>query len=107
MSRAGDELRQHERVKLTLYADWGFTRDSARQARLTSISLGGCFVQTAEEARAGQAVFIRLALPDEYVLGGEVRYHMPGVGFGVMFVGVLIEERLALEALVEHYRRAG
>ena len=107
MSRTGDELRRHKRVKLSFYADWGSTPDCARHARITSISAGGCFIQTTDEARAGQAVFIRLTLAGEYVLGGEVRYHMPGVGFGVMFVNVPIEERLALEALVEQYRRPG
>ena len=99
------ERRRHERIRVSLFIDWGFDADCGRQARITSLSLGGCFVQTADEAQAGQSVFIRMALPEERVLPGEVRYHMPEVGFGVMFVDMTIEERLALEQLIEHYQK--
>ena len=101
------ERRRHERARVALYIDWGFTSSCAQQARLTSISAGGCFVQTAEAAHVGQTVYIRLGLPSGRILRGEVRYHMTDVGFGVMFVDVTIEDRLALEELVEHYKKQG
>ncbi len=90
---------------MSLYIDWGFTSACAQQARLTSFSIGGCFVQTAEEASKGQAIFLRLGIPGTPALRGEVRYYMPPVGFGVMFVELTIEEQLTLESLVAHYRQ--
>lgn len=99
------EKRRHERVRVVLYIDWGFTAECAQQARLTSFSIGGCFVQTAAEASMGQEVFLRLGLPEVSVLRGEVRYHMPGVGFGMMFTELTIEDQLTLESMVAHYRK--
>ena len=101
------ERRRYERARVSLYIDWGFTSSCAQQARITSISAGGCFVQTADAAHVGQKVYVRLGLPSGRVLGGEVRYHMTDVGFGVMFVDVTIEDRLALEDLVGHYKKQG
>jgi hypothetical protein len=46
-----------------------------------------------------------MSLPDEHVLAGEVRYHMPAVGFGVMFTDLTPQEQAALEALIEHYSK--
>ncbi len=99
------ERRRHARVKLSLYIDWGFDEDCTRTARITSLSVGGCFVQTDEEATSGQPLFVCIELPEKRLLRGEVRYHMPGVGFGVMFRDLTIEDQLKLEDLVEHYKR--
>ena len=99
------EQRRHPRVRLTLNIDWGFSPACSRQARLTSISAGGCFIQTPDEATTGQPIFLRLWLSEERLLRAEVRYHLPGVGFGVMFQELTIEDQLTLETLVEHYRK--
>lgn len=99
------EQRRYERVRVSLYIDWGFTSACAQQARLTSFCIGGCFVQTGDEAETGQTVYLRLELPEAYVLRGEVRYHMTDVGFGVEFKELTIEEQLTLESLVAHYRK--
>lgn len=101
---AYSERRRHERIKVTFFINWGFDADCGRQARITSLSVGGCFVQTADQTKAGQRVFLRMALPEERVLPGEVRYHMPGIGFGLMFVDMTVEERQLLQTLVEHYK---
>ncbi len=99
------EQRRYERVRVSLYMDWGFTTACSRQARLTSFCIGGCFVQTGDAAETGQAIYLRLELPEARVLRGEVRYYMPDVGFGVAFTELTIEEQLTLESLVEHYRK--
>ncbi len=99
------EKRRHERVRVSLFIDWGFTIACVQQARLTSFSVGGCFVQTADEAAMGQEIFLRLGLPGERALRAEVRYHMPEVGFGVMFSELTIEDQLTLESLVAHYHK--
>lgn len=99
------ERRRHPRVRVSLYIDWGFNAACSRKARLTSISVGGGFVQTPDEATVGQEVYLQLGLPGGRVLRGEVRYHMTDVGFGVMFADVTIEDHLVLEELVEHYKK--
>ncbi|HEX8181233.1 MAG TPA: PilZ domain-containing protein [Pyrinomonadaceae bacterium] len=99
------ERRRHPRVRVTLYIDWGFNADCALKARVTSFSIGGCFVQTDAGAEVGQIIHLRLWLPEERLLRGSVRYHMPGVGFGLQFEDLTIEDQLALETLVTHYRR--
>jgi len=99
------ERRRHPRVRISLYIDWGSTKICARPARITSISIGGCFVQTEDEVSVAQTVYVRLSLPEEHLLRGSVRYHMPGVGFGVEFHELTIEDQLTLEALVAHYMK--
>ena len=99
------ERRRHPRVRVSLYIDWGPTKDCARQARITSFSIGGCFVQTEDEVSVAQTIHIRLSLSEERLLHGSVRYHMPGVGFGLEFQDLTIEDQLILEALVAHYMK--
>jgi hypothetical protein len=48
---------------------------------------------------------LRFSAPDPLVVRTQVRYHMPGVGFGVMFDELPIETRLTLEDLVAHYQQ--
>ena len=98
-----DEKRRHQRIQVSLFVDWGFTNNCALQGRITSISVGGCFIQTPDEVQAREQLFIRLNLPEEHLLGGEVRYHMPNVGFGVMFIDLTIEDQLTLETLIASY----
>ena len=97
------EKRRHPRIRVSLFVDWGFTNDCAQQGRITSISIGGCFIQTPDEVQAQERLFIRLSLPEERLLRGEVRYHMPEIGFGVMFVDLTIEDQLTLESLIASY----
>jgi PilZ domain len=99
------ERRRYERVVVSFFIHWGFEPDCGRQARITSLSTGGCFIQTGDATEAGQRVFLRLTLPEERVLPGEVRYHMPEVGFGVMFMDMTVEERQLLQSVVEHYKK--
>jgi hypothetical protein len=99
------ERRRHERIRVSFFIDWGFDTDCGRQARITSLSLGGCFLQTPDEAQAGQSLYIRMSLPEEHLLAAEVRYHMPAVGFGIMFTNLTPQEQAALETLIEYYKQ--
>jgi hypothetical protein len=102
-----DERRQHERVTVDIYVHWGWTEDCASTDRIISISVGGCFIRTAEKAERERRVFMRFWLPEEKTLRGEVRYTLEMMGFGVQFKGLTEEEFAALENLVEHYRALG
>lgn len=102
------ERRQHERVSVDIYAHWGWTDDCPYTDRIISISVGGCFVRTARgEAERERPVFVRLWLPAEKTLRGEVRYTLELLGFGVQFKGLAEEDSAALENLMEHYRALG
>jgi hypothetical protein len=100
------EQRRYPRITVSFFIDWGFTAECGQQGRVTSISLGGCFVQTPiEPLQTGEHVFLRLCLPEERLLKSEVRYHLESVGFGVMFYDLTIEDQLALEALITSYQK--
>ncbi|HYY93428.1 MAG TPA: PilZ domain-containing protein [Pyrinomonadaceae bacterium] len=102
------ERRRHERVTVDIYVHWGWTEDCPYTDRIISISAGGCFIRTPREgAERGQAVFVRLWLPAEKTLGGEVRYTLELMGFGLQFKGLTEDDSAALENLLEHYRRLG
>ena len=98
------ERRRHERIRVSFYIDWGFDEECGRQARITSLSIGGCFIQTPDATKAGQTIYVRLMMPGEHVLACQVRYHMPAVGFGTMFTDLTVAEQDALGALIESYK---
>ena len=78
--------RKHERVPILTE----IVLESAsgkREARISDISIGGCFVDTIVTARVGEPVALRITLPPGYVLElkGEIAYVLDGCGFGVSF----------------------
>lgn len=85
------ERRRHPRIKYSINVDWGGTPACVHEGRVTSLSVGGCFVQTPLEIEKGKYVFIRLLLaPDstrvvEGLVWGRVVYHLPKVGLGIEF----------------------
>lgn len=101
-----DERRRHTRVKADISVDWGFTRQCDFNDRLTSLSAGGCFIRTDRAADAGARLYVAMWMPARRVLAGVVRYNLEGVGLGVEFTDVFIEERLTLERLVDDFARA-
>ena len=103
------ERREHERVTVDIYVHWGWTEDCPYTDRIISVSVGGCFIRTARDAEAERErpLFVRLWLPAEKTLRGEVRYRLELMGFGVQFKGLAGADSAALENLVEHFRGLG
>lgn len=100
------ERRRYERVRVSIDIHWGDTAYSLWQGRVTSVSVGGCFVQTGREMEAGQKIYLRLWLRDgEKILRGEVRYCLERVGLGVHFFELMESDKERLAELVEHCRR--
>ena len=100
------ERRRHERVLVSLQIDWGETAYCVWRDRITSLSVGGCFIQTARELKNGQKIYLRLWLRDgERILRGEVRYCLERVGLGVEFFELMERDKEHLAELVAHYRR--
>ena len=100
------ERRRDERARVSVNIDWGETAYCLWRDRITSLSAGGCFVQTERELKTGQKIYLRLWLRDgERILRGEVRYCLERVGLGVQFFELMERDKERLAELVEHYRR--
>ena len=101
--RSFEEARRYTRVKVDIYVPWGWTVQCPYNDRITSLSAGGCFIQTKQEAQPERTVYLRLWMPDERTLTGELRYSLENVGVGVAFKGLSDEEQEVLSGLVADY----
>jgi hypothetical protein len=85
------DRRKYPRIKYSLTVDWGETPACIYQGQVTTLSVGGCFLQTPLEVDKGGLIFIRLLLAPESasvmegMVWGRVAYHLPEVGLGVEF----------------------
>ena len=82
-----NDARKKTRVLSELSCAFGPTPDTPRSGTITSIGLRECFVKTKAIVIEGQDLFVRVWMPDNRWLrmSGRVKYHMTGVGFGVIF----------------------
>lgn len=102
------EKRRHPRVKASIPIDWGQTPECLKHDRITSFSIGGCFIQTAEALKQTTAIYIRFYLSPkgERIIHGEVRYNLEQVGLGVEFLNLTERDKEDFQALVDHYLKA-
>ena len=98
------EQRKYERVAVDIYVYWGWTEDCPFRERVINLGVGGCFIRTDQGAPRGRPVFVKLWLPEERTLRGEVRYNLERMGLGVEFQSLTAADTANLAALVEHYR---
>lgn len=100
------EKRRHERARVSINIDWGETAYCLWHDRITSLSVGGCFIQTERELKTEQKIYLRLWLRGgERILRGEIRYCLERVGLGVQFFELMESDKERLVEMVEHYRR--
>ena len=73
-----------------------------REARISDISLGGCFVDTIMTVRPGEDVSLtgKLETGEPLELKGKVAYVMDGFGFGVSFTDLSDESKVLVERMV-------
>jgi hypothetical protein len=85
------QRRKHPRIPFSLDVDWGATRACLQTGRVTSLSVGGCFIETPLDVAIGKLLYIRLLLAPgservtEGLVRGEVLYQLPQLGLGVKF----------------------
>ena len=90
-SSSSNDRRRHPRIKYSLDVDWGETPSCGHKGQVTTLSVGGCFLQTPLEVAKEGLIFIRLLLAPESatvmegIVWGRVAYHLPGLGLGVEF----------------------
>lgn len=103
------QRRQHPRIPFSLDVDWGETSACVQTGRVTSLSVGGCFIETPLEVAAGKPLFIRLLLApgservSEGLVRGEVIYHLPQLGMGVKFKKLPAGYGAHIEDIVEFH----
>ncbi|HLL70752.1 MAG TPA: PilZ domain-containing protein [Pyrinomonadaceae bacterium] len=99
------EKRRHPRVKASIPINWGLTPKCLNHDRITSFSVGGCFIQTAEAVPASHIVYISFYLSNrgEQLITGKVVYNLEGVGLGVEFVNLAEQDKKDFQTLVNYY----
>ena len=96
-----DERRRHERVSTSLAVKW-YGLSGIHEARVSDISLGGCFVDTDKRVEMNEIVSLEIGLPsgEWLALRGEVISFQPRIGFGLAFTSLTDDEQLALTQLI-------
>lgn len=100
------EVKEKTRFLSELSCAFGPTPDAPRSGTITSIGLKECFVKTKAIVIEGQDLYVRVWMPDNrwLRLSGRVKYHMSGVGFGVVFHELPEEQLRDLAALIDLLR---
>jgi hypothetical protein len=109
------DQRRHARAKVSINVDWGETPSCEYGGdRVTSISLGGCFIQTERHVKEGSVAYVRLweRPGGRGVFRGVVRYqlqlspkHAP-IGLGLEFPNLDDEETASLKEVLNFYGEA-
>lgn len=93
--------REHERInfltEITLESSSG-----KREARISDLSIGGCYIDSIAAVHAGEVVGFAIVLPsgETLSLNGKVAYIIPGNGFGITFHDLNDDEKLTIESIV-------
>jgi Tfp pilus assembly protein PilZ len=112
MPKDFNELRKHPRVNVDFFADWGWGPECENYDKITSLSLGGCFLATKRELRARDEIYIRWTVENIGMISlkGSVRYQTrvmegsPPTGAGIEFVSVSSESQKRLQAVMDNQR---
>jgi hypothetical protein len=99
--------RKVVRVATDLPIEWGLTPRYEHHGKITSLSGGGCLLQTeAIQPLFGKTIYIRIPLPDRewWEVRGEVLYYLRDVGFGVEFSDLSERDTAIFRALMRHHR---
>jgi hypothetical protein len=96
-----EERREEQRKEITLDVRWegGAGR---HPARISDLSLGGCYLDTLGGVEVGEIISLEIKLPSgEWLpLRGTVAFHHPGLGFSVCFTFLTDEEQYQLTELI-------
>jgi len=95
-----DERRKNERKTVNLVVKWD-SLSGSYEAKLEDISLSGCFINTTGLADVDEVMNLEVLLPSgEWLpLKGTVTTYQPGIGFGVVFSSLTVEQTQAVEKL--------
>ncbi len=100
------ERRREERVPLLLEVRWESLSGRHASARISDISLSGCYVEALAQVTIGEKVLLEVHTPTGrwLPLRGEVMYQHPNMGFGLRFNEMGELEQKMLAQIVEYAR---
>ena len=103
-----DERRKTPRLSVSLDAVFDGTTGH-HPAKITNLSEGGCYMDSVGEVMKGEVVGFRVLLPDGdwLYLEGEVRHHMPRLGFGVQFVDLDEDQERKIGIVIRLAKESG
>ncbi|MCA1558412.1 MAG: PilZ domain-containing protein, partial [Acidobacteria bacterium] len=98
-----EERRREERVPLMLELRWE-SLSGKHTARISDMSLSGCYVETMAQVTVGELIRFEVQLPTGRLLPliGEAVYHLPGMGFGLRFRSLTERQREVILSLLEY-----
>lgn len=81
------ERRSDPRLKVKFSVYWAREQSPEREAEVTDLSSGGCFVHSYEEVQEGDLVKLRFDIPGygDLTAWGNIVYRLRRNGFGVRF----------------------
>ena len=96
-----DDRREEVRKNITLEVRWE-GGSGIHPARISDLSLGGCYLDTLGGAEVGEVISIDIKLPSgEWLpLRGSVAFYHPGLGFSVCFTFLTDEEQYQLTQVI-------
>lgn len=100
-----DERRGEERVPLALDVRWE-SLSGKHSARISDMSLSGCYIETMGQAAVGEMIRFEVQLPTArwMPLVGEVVYYLPSMGFGVRFRTLTESQREMIASLLDYVK---
>ena len=100
-----EERRAQERVPLMLELRWQ-SLSGKHTARISDISMGGCYVETMGQVTIGDLIRFEVQLPTGrwMPLIGEVVYQLPGMGFGLRFRSLTESQKQMIASLLDYVK---
>lgn len=100
-----DERRIAERVPLSLEVRWDGL-SGKRSARISDISLTGCYVESLGQVTLGEEIHLEIQTPTGrwITVSGEVAHRDPNMGFGVRFTSLSDLEHNMLIHVIDYAR---
>lgn len=73
-----------------------------REARVSDLSTGGCFVDSIAQVRVGEIIRFKLSLSEDRTedLTGKVAYILDTFGFGIKFIDLSAEQEARIGEIV-------
>ncbi|MEP7076933.1 MAG: PilZ domain-containing protein [Acidobacteriota bacterium] len=106
--RIGKDRRRYARHTVRIDVDWE-SPGAKRTARISDVSLAGCFLLSAGEVDDGQIVkvFFPLNNGNRALFWGKIVNHVFEVGFAVRFVGLTDVQDSLLRRMVQNLETRG
>lgn len=101
-----DDRRKSTRIDVTLPVRWEGVLDQ-REATVTSLSTGGCFVLSGGDVTARELIWLKIELPNEEPVysWGEVTDQANEIGFAVRFTSLGEAEQQRLAEFIQQFLR--